>query len=475
MDKSQPKSALQRVGEYLFGKEAKPAAKPRAVARLPALEKVLRSETPLPSKMQAGTLQLVGLSYIRETLGDAWEARRDRIHAILEGTLRRYLEPTDAYYKIDDEQFLVLFTRLSYPQAQAKAEAISREVQQLVLGELPPGRDVTVMSRVAEVDRSFLMEKVATLHDLLDYVKTGTLAPQEGEDITFFEAVEDDGAPTSDHAAPLTGAGPDMADLDQSLGHLFQTTSAAAYLKECSACFEPVFSVKQRGFFTFRVKVLHRGTAPMSDDLLLIDDPNALRFHLDRYALLTGALGLQQMLSQRIDGLIVMPVHFDTLAEGRTRKVFLQRLQEVPASFRKYIGFSIVGIAPGTPALRIADILSFLQPLSRMQGAHLPADAKLVDHYAAAGLHSISASAAEKAAIEGETPHQQGVDLAAFARRIRAHRMEPVLLDVEDRDMLRLGLTAGFSLLAGKAVAATVPGPVLPSAEESSRIAGLIR
>lgn len=461
-----PKGALQRVAEYLFGSEPEKPQQPksRAVERAPELAKVLRSETPLPSKMQAGTLQLVGLSYIREALGADWEPRRERIHAIVESAFRRYLEPTDAYYRIDDEQFLVLFTKLPHAQAQAKADAISREVQQLVLGEVPDGHQITVTSRVAEVDRKLLMEKVSSLGELLDYVKTGALAAAGGEDVTFFEPVGGDDAPPAPPAAPpLTGAGPDMADLDQSLGNLFQTTSAAAYLKECSACFEPVFDVKRKAFTCFQVKILHQGMPPLSEDLLLIDDADGLRFNLDRYALLTGALGLQQMLAQNIRGMIVMPVHFTTLIEARTRNVYLKRLREVPPSFRNYIGFTIVGTAPGTPALRVADLLSYLQPLSRMQDLQLPADPKAVDFYAAAGVHSVSASAAISADGDDEaTPQRQALDLAGFARRARAHKMDAVLLDLDDRDMVRLGAAAGFTLLAGRAVADSANGPVMP-------------
>src|SRR3546814_17551513 len=81
-----------------------------------------------------------------------------------------------------------MFTRLPTHQAEVKAEAIAREAQRAIIGEIPPGHDVTVKSRVAEVDRSMLMQKIATLDDLLAYVETGMLVGEAVKALQFDEA-----------------------------------------------------------------------------------------------------------------------------------------------------------------------------------------------------------------------------------------------------------------------------------------------
>src|SRR3546814_14685966 len=65
-----------------------------------------------------------------------------------------------------------------------------------------------------------------------------------GDSITLFT---DASETTSQTAKPATavGAGPDMADLDQSLAGLFQKKTNAAFLKECTAGFYPAYSVKR--------------------------------------------------------------------------------------------------------------------------------------------------------------------------------------------------------------------------------------
>src|SRR3546814_13630007 len=112
-----------------------------------------------------------------------------------------------------------MFTRLPTHQAEVKAEAIAREAQRAIIGEIPPGHDVTVKSRVAEVDRSMLMQKIATLDDLLAYVETGMLVGEADNALLFDEA--DPSAQEGTGATPLTGIAPDLPDLDHSMPHLF--------------------------------------------------------------------------------------------------------------------------------------------------------------------------------------------------------------------------------------------------------------
>src|SRR3546814_14511125 len=79
------------------------------------------------------------------------------------------------------------------------------------------------------------------------------------------------------------------------MASLFQRKSVAAYLKECSTRFYPIFNAKRREFTAFQVCVLHDGNDASLDDDPFAPDPAELRLHLDRYALLSAALGLQRM------------------------------------------------------------------------------------------------------------------------------------------------------------------------------------
>lgn len=399
--------------------------------------------------MPAGTFQLVGLEYVRESLAADWNRHREAIHSVVEGVFRRYLVPADAYYRIDHEHFLILFTHLPRQQVEAKAESIARESGRLIAGLLPPGHDTTVMSRVAEVDREILMEKVNSLEALLDYIKFGTLVVEENNHAKLFDAFEEEMiSPTASATATNVGPGPDMADFDQSLSALFQKKTPAAYLKECNTCFAPLFDTRRKSFTGFQVMVMRGERPALEEDDPLIDNPDELRFHVDRYALLSAALGLQRIVAQQGKGLIVIPVHYDTLAVSRTRSVYLQRLREVPPGYLPYIGFIIVGMPRGTPAGRIADVVSYIQPLSQWQAVALPPDPRQIDVYGSSNCKAFATSAR---VLEDEVT-KQTENLFAFARRARDAQAECVLFDVDNRDAVHFGMSAGFSLMVGRAV-----------------------
>src|SRR3546814_14564770 len=96
---------------------------------------------------------------------------------------------------------------------RSKAKVIADEIQKLVVGELPAGHEVIVSSTVAEVDRSLVLQKVNSLQDLVEYVRTSAAADDtEDGNVTFFhQGAEADPEITHSSAKPtVTGAGPDL-------------------------------------------------------------------------------------------------------------------------------------------------------------------------------------------------------------------------------------------------------------------------
>src|SRR3546814_5345148 len=117
---------------------------------------------------------------------------------------------SDVFYKVDDENYLILFTRLGRQEAAFKAKVIADEIQKLVVGELPAGHEVIVSSTVAEVDRSLVLQKVNSLQDLVEYVRTSAAADDtEDGNVTFFpQGAEADQEITHSSAKPtVNGAG----------------------------------------------------------------------------------------------------------------------------------------------------------------------------------------------------------------------------------------------------------------------------
>jgi len=413
----------------------------------------------LPTKLQASNLQVVGLQNIREALADQWPERRDRINQIVDSVIRRRIEPGDAHFHLDNDDYLVLFVHLTHGQARSKAAAIADEARRLILGELP-GSDIEVTSRVAEIDSEFMLTGVQSVQDLVEHIhRTGE--PAQGDVMLFdgdpTEAFEEHRmAPEPLAAMPVTGAGPDLADLDQSLNALFQKKSSASYLKECQAAFYPNFSTRRRSFSFYTVAVTHVPTnrpADASDPML--EDPEGLEFLLDRYRLTTALLGLHRMVTGGHQGIIIVPVSFQTLATSKTRGIYLSRFHDLPRGLFRSLCITLGNIPAGTPASRVADAMNYIHPFCASRLIKLSPDPKLIDLYSGSGAHGFETSLPVEAADMGT----RNTLLANFAKRAAWYKLESLLSNIGSVDDLRAGSQAGFSFLIGDAVAPQIATP----------------
>jgi hypothetical protein len=455
-------TALERIKGLIFGgndDSTATAARPQHHHTGPA-----KVTAHLPARIQAGNLQMIGLQDIREAIGDAWPQRRESIHRIVDGVIRHRIHPGDVHYRLENDEYLVLFTQLTHAQARAKADAIATEAQKLLLGELP-GCDIHVTSSVAEVDHDFVTSKVNSLEDLVQHVKTAGQPAAEGStardpgDVLLFgdEPVGEDQDDDATSAAPrMTGAGPDLTDLDQSLDCLFQKKTSAAFLKECQAAFYPNFSTKRRSFSFYTVNVTHMPTGRVADASdPMLEDPEELEFLLDRYRLTTALLGLHRMVTGGHRGFISIPVSFQTLAVARTRNIYLGRFKDLPAGLFRNLCITITNIPDGTPSSRIADAINYIQRFCASRILHIAPDVRLIDLYAGTGCQGFVTTLPAR----GTDPNQRLQLLGAFAKRAAWHKMESILWDISHPSDIDLGTAAGFNFLCGDAVAPQLATP----------------
>jgi len=475
MSHSDQKSLLDRLGDLLFGEDELPAQKPLAVpprprqAALPEPAVEVQPAHPASVKVPAGTMQLIGLDGLKQRLGEKWQQSAERIASVVENVLRRRLDVTDAHYRVGADTYLILFTRLDRRAAGFKAKVIADEIEKLVLGDIPEGSGVTVLSAVAEVDRGIILEKIHSLPELVQYVRSAAEAealhpaqpsPPPG-DVLLFEdepPLPPGSLPQEARRGPVaTGAGPDLADLDQPLGGLFQHKTLAAFLKECRAGFYPAYSIKRHSFSPYFAIAFHD---PSSRPAHLVQDPlvedaEDLLFQIDRYVLTSALLGLHRMLSSGGRGIVVANVSYGTLSVPRHREAYFTRLREIPSAVAKYIGFALHDIPTGTPASRIAEIMAYLQPFGGTRILQLPPDSRLVDLFADTGCHAFSTSLL----LCDSDPARRQQALANFAKRVHLHHLESVLSDVERPEDITAGSSAGFTYLVGKAVADLIDTP----------------
>lgn len=458
------KSALRWLGDFLFGEEqvSQQVRATRPARPQPAGIVGMRNVSGLMNidrnKLTAGSLQLIGLNAIRNRLGDNWQRLSVGIHRLVESVLQRRLDVTDAYYRVDEESYLVLFTRLQRTEAEFKATVISKEIQALILGEAAAESGITVVSRVTEIDRELVLEKIGSLQELLEHVHRKSNA----------EGVTATAPGASGFAAPEEPmeAGP---DLDSDLGQLFQRTSHEAFLQNCTTRFQPLFGMRRRAFGSYLTIAINRHTGRMaqaSDDPLL-DRPHELPFALDRFMLGAGMMGLHRMLQNGAQAKVVIAVGYETLNVSRLREVYFARIKDLPEGLRRYLAFALYNIPPGTPASRIAELLAYLRPLASLHVLHIPFDPRLIDIYAGVGCYGFST-----AIPSGLEPMRLQRDLGLFARRATLGRHESILANVNNFDIMHAATAAGFGVLWGDAICGSVD---IPGIVDKTRMAHVPR
>ncbi len=102
----------------------------------------------------SGRVQLVGLAEIKERLGERWEKLSAKVHAIADRIIRRSLAPTDAFERVEDDGYVICFAELNEQEAQIKARAIGRDIQEWVTGEIPEAAELRVAAYAAAVEVS---------------------------------------------------------------------------------------------------------------------------------------------------------------------------------------------------------------------------------------------------------------------------------------------------------------------------------
>lgn len=452
-------SLLVRLKSLVFDLDEPSGATARKArdATAPPLRLPLPGSTRVSTKMQAGTLQMIGLEPIRAVLGADWPAKSEKVHFIVDGLLRQRLEPGDVHHRLDNDEYLILFVRLTHEEAKIRARAIADELRRLLLGELPQSSDISIASSVVEVDRDFVLKKVGTLGELVRHIKARG-SQVDANDVTLFDAepLLETATDERHDAKPVTGPGPDLVDLDLPVGRLFQKKKSAVYLKECEAGFAPSFSVRRRTFGFYAVVVTHGPTGlPAGTDDPLLENPEELSFLLDRFRQTTALLGLHRMIADGQRGLITIPVSFATLAAAKTRNQYLAPFKDLPPGLFRSLCISIDNIPNGTPASRVAEAITYVQPFCGTRILGIEPDTKLIDLYAGTGCQCFETALPTRIQDTGARLQV----LSAFAKRAAWHKLESVLSNVTHPDDIMLGTSADFGFLRGDAVARPIPTP----------------
>jgi hypothetical protein len=126
-DAARPLALLDRVRRLFADRRTQARCAERSPSAPPPTVKSALS-------VSGARFSLVGLSELREQLGERWPELSHRVHELAEAVIRRHLTRGDVFDARGEDGYVILFTQLTQLQAEFKCRVIAKEIAAKLLG-----------------------------------------------------------------------------------------------------------------------------------------------------------------------------------------------------------------------------------------------------------------------------------------------------------------------------------------------------
>lgn len=363
----------------------------------------------------AGNVQLIGLDEIKRQFGDIWAGVREAAHKTAEEVIRAHLSPLDLFAPVKDESYVVLFGELDRAAAAIKAKAIAAEITKRLCGDVENGALVTVRAVALEIAR-----------------------PPGG-----FKSLE------------AVHAGFANADADAAARAREEGQRVA---KGIQFGYWPTLNLKKRLIAIYDCNIMRRADAGYmltGDDAYPADATGEIAAALDVVALDAAHQGLKAIEQHGKRAVLLLPVHYETLAFRTFRDRYIQGCRAFPESAQRNLAFHVLGLPEGLPQVRLVEVVSQFRAWVLGFVCRLKLENPEIERFAGSGLVGISADAGGTT-----TPTPAQFDLMrAFAEAARAAKLRSMFINARTVSLGSAAVRAGFDFVNGDAIVRMVARP----------------
>lgn len=381
-------------------------------------------------------MQVIGLEGLKKRFGDSWPKVSERVAELSKFVIEKKLGPGDVFMDLEDIGYVLVFPTLSRKEAEIKCLNISRDIATKLFGVSEDGtQEISVRTVVGEIDGSIGMEDV----NLVDAVSG--LLEENGDEFI----VGGDGSVVKQSDGDKSGTS-DVIDFSD-----FE----ANQLDTLNFLYRPIWDTNREAIISYKCQS-HFGTAhgptccDKSQDLT-----SQSLLELDILVLQSCC---QQVLRLQNSGrklVISCPVHYETLSRSKSWREYVKHCQPIPKQLRKYFVFEVVGIDPGSPQVRIAQILPQLRPYAReivcLVRSHLDNIEK---------FHSIGASSIGLDLLDVHVAETDMMEiLGSFSQRCQQLGLSSYISNIRSPSLTTIALSAGIRYIDGDAIRPSVANP----------------
>lgn len=311
----------------------------------------------------AGSVQLLGLADLREKIGGRWDAVAEKVHMLVERLLRNTLSPQDAWFRFGEEDYIVVFAKLTRSAAQLICGKLAEQLHQQLLGGSAT-KDIYVRTVVFDVNGDLAVES-ARLPELLRAAITPALGQVRDED-----SMRSHGQGKDPHRPRETSDFLDFASAQPSERREKRLDALRAAVNRnfpdqpSQVVFRPIWDAKHQVFSTYRciaARSSDRYNNIAGYDLLANPDDFDAVFDLDCDTLTKTVIIASELYTNNFRYFSCISVHFETLASPKSRMEYVDLLKVIPRHLSQFIDFLVHGLPTGVPLGRIIELNTLLR------------------------------------------------------------------------------------------------------------------
>ena len=367
----------------LLGKNVEEPKSSRKVAKRKAPEKVENTAgkmkallSRLEGTVSIGSLQMLNLDGLRETMGADWQKAGQQVQKFIEGALEAHMGDDDAFIKTADTLYVAVFGKMNETESQLMLAMIAYEIQQKLFGKDNDSHCFSVGTTTQD------LEKGGT-YDFVDVKDILAKAARESKNNMFEVNVHEINAaikktdPNSAIGNRLRKTWDGVTRPNATVWKPFENKSSPLVqrlignkdkIKDIGFEFSPIWSPSEKrtkGSVCVPFKESEDGSLLYGGEALpSVSADSPINIGLDYYALsyVLNTLGADADLNRKV----ILPVHFETLSREEVRTGYIHALQDSGLNTAKNLILEVVGMDDFTKSrivFGLQDLLPFVNEI----------------------------------------------------------------------------------------------------------------
>ena len=448
--------------------------------------------------INAGNIQFLGLTKIKEKYAAVWDRIADKVDQATRREIEHHLGPGDIYSRIDDG-YVIVFATLSNEEAENRCAMIAQELSSKLLGDEGADQALIVTSMVVEVDSAASEHPVEDInhlknilaqehkrHEIGADLPNKTVRPASTPPQRLSSARErPSGGPrktsreggaatsrstTSSGKKPVSRGRGERLDLAATEDRKRRQSEFLASLKEVDDTglefmYEPLWNVASDAVGTYRcipTRVNEEGELLVGDDALKStkDAPEiSLSWRtnmLDWNCLNWVRKDLERNCGDReTNFLAAAPIHFSTLADGAVRAEYIELCRSFSDDMCRFLVFELVGVDPRVYHEALLRAVILLKPYGRAIILNRPIEHSNFKNVETIGLHSVGP---DLSLYRGKEESLQK-KMEEYVERANQSGFKTYIAGLSSTSMATAAICAGFDFVGGPAIAMLTDRP----------------